>query len=508
MTKRISRIQGIIALLAFSLPLLAACAPQPTAAPADTPAAAGVPGETPDPTATTTRSRTPTITPIPLPAITLPAGGFYFRVDGESAFLFSRNPAGINPADFESILAAAARQGDRFLRLTVATPAMGGDHGFGYNNKGEILKDWSDHWEDFFDKAEAKGVYVLPVLTTWYDWNATGYNTWTANPFNAANGGPADHPREFFRKDSPTQLLFMKMVERLVKRWRDHKNILAWEAFSEINNIQGISQTEGIYLAGQLYKTIKAADGSGRPVSTSLADWGNWDSLLRSDAVDFIGFHPYPADGKMDRHILQEVARLRSAIGKPVLIGESGLHFATPDSAEGKITVAEKALTGLRHAVWAELVSGAMNGRALWWEDGVGIYFPALGMPWVRKYDTLETAMVRFSARVDLAGFQPLRAAVSGKIFGGAAGNEAMILGWFRDAKCEPPDWPAPRIAAGQTVTLTVPGTAAEWKVDFYSTQNGADVIGSVTVTRKGGAVTITLPEFSDDIAFKASARK
>jgi hypothetical protein len=38
----------------------------------------------------------------------------------------------------------------------------------------------------------------------------------------------------------------------MVSRWQSHKNILAWELFSEINLVHGISQPEGIYLAEQL----------------------------------------------------------------------------------------------------------------------------------------------------------------------------------------------------------------------------------------------------------------
>ncbi len=148
-----------------------------------------------------------------------------------------------------------------------------------------------------------------------------------------------------------------------------------------------------------------------------------------------------------------------------------------------------------------------MNGRSFWWEDGHGIYFSFLGMSWMDKFRTLEAPMVQFSAGLDMTGFQPLRSQFSGKVFGGAVGSEKMVIGWYRDAKCEPPDWPTQKIAAGQTVTITVPGTAAEWKVDFYDTKDGKTVLGSATVKRQGGTITVTLPEFTDDVAFKMSAR-
>jgi hypothetical protein len=81
-----------------------------------------------------------------------------------------------------------------------------------------------------------------------------------------------------------------------------------------------------------------------------------------------------------------------------------------------------------------------------------------------------------------------------------------MVLGWFRDAASEPPDWTVQTIPAGQTVTLTVPGTAANWQVDFYDTSTGTTILSSTSVIRQGSTVTVTLPDFADDIAFKMIA--
>jgi hypothetical protein len=94
----------------------------------------------------------------------------------------------------------------------------------------------------------------------------------------------------------------------------------------------------------------------------------------------------------------------------------------------------------------------------------------------------------------------------SAKITGAAIGNESMVIGWYRDAACEPPDWNVQPIPAGQTVTLTVPGLATDWQVEFYATQTGTTVLSSISVPRTGGTLTITLPGFTDDIAFKMTA--
>ncbi|RPI35142.1 MAG: hypothetical protein EHM70_00575 [Chloroflexota bacterium] len=451
----------------------------------------------------------PTPTRVPLPFLAWNPGEGYFRLNGKPAFLFSRNPAGWKPSDWATIAGMAHQQSDHFVRVGTSSASMGGYHGYGYTPRGEIQEDWSNNWENFFDTAEVNGLYVLPIFGGWIDWNDTGYNTWRDNPFNSSNGGPAGDPREIFKKDSPTQLLYLKWFKMVVTRWSAHKNTLAWEAVTEVNLINGISQSEGIYFAEQLAKVVREADTLHRPVTSSVADYSGWTNFLHSDALDFISLHPYALpDGKLDIYLLQEVRQYMDLYHKPVLIGESGLRAATPDSADGKITVLPNARTGIQHAIWADLVSGAMNGRALWWEDGYGIYFPALGMYWVEKYTDVEAPVVQFSAGVNMDGFKPIPAWASGKVFGAALGNEKMVIGWYRDASCEPPDWNMEPVISNQTVTLTIPGTAASWLVDFYNTKTGTEIVSSTTVTRNGGTITITLPDFTDDIAFKIHAQK
>jgi hypothetical protein len=356
--------------------------------------------------------------------------------------------------------------------------------------------------------AEANGVYVLPYFTGWINWNAEGSDRWAANPFNSANGGPAQSPTEVFKQDSRTQQLYLKWFKSVVERWQQHRNILAWELVSEVNYINYISQPQGMYWVEHLAEAARQADAMHRPITVSLADINEWPDLLHSDAVDFINFHPYPPSGRLDSYVLQQVPRYLDTYGKPVLIGESGLHSAAPDSEAGKLVVANHARTGLRHAVWAELVSGSMNGRALWWEDGYGVYFSRLGLSWVMKNQDVEGPAVKFSEGIDAAGMTPISASASRELVGAALGNERMIIGWYRDAASEPPDWPTRAVMSGQTVTLNVPGSAASWTVDFYDTKTGTQLPGSSVLTAEGGKLTIQLPDFSDDIAFKAYPKK
>ena len=107
-----------------------------------------------------------------------------------------------------------------------------------------------------------------------------------------------------------------------------------------------------------------------------------------------------------------------------------------------------------------------------------------------------------------MAGMQPVVARTSSQLFGATLGNEHMLIGWFRDATCEPPDWNMKPVISGEDVTLTVPGSATRWQVEFYDAKTGDPNGASAQVFAQDGALVIPLSDFSDGIAFKAYAMK
>lgn len=485
----------ILVLIILASLVLPSCAPQPMAGSGLTATAVTPPTDTAVPTPIATP------TTIPLPALTLKPGDFYFSVDGKPGFVFSRNVAGNQQAEYNTFLDWSKAGGTRFVRIQLDS------FGMGCTSSGGVDPNWAAMWDQVIDRAEADGVYVLLTFTAWYDWNAgAGYSTWKSSCWNQANGGPVKDPGELFQNGSTAQTQYLEWMVTLVQRWQSHRNILGWEIFSEVNLASGNTEATAIDFVNTAAARIRAFDPSGRPVTASLADTGTWPNFYRQTKIDFVNLHPYPPSGQLDRTIVSEVRTSLALYHRPVLIGESGLSAATPDSSAGKLTVAANAARGVRHAIWAGTVSGAMNGRALWWEDGVGIYFQNLGIPWLQNYATEERPAVNFVAGVDFTGFQPLAVASSGGVWGAAVGNESSLLGWFRDAGSEPPDWTLKPVVSNQAVTITVPGRAVHWRVDFYSTQDGTTQLGSVFATRQGNTITVPLPDFQDDTAFKASA--
>ncbi len=505
----------------------AASVPQPTLAPASLPtnALAALPPTTaptptiPPPTPTVlptkalipTATAVPTATSIPLPAITLRKGDFYFSVAGRPSFLYARNPTGKTQADFDTLLDWTRQAGSKLIRVHL-TQGWWGDPWI--TKTGTINEAWAKNWDRLFDQADASGIYIIPVFGVWADWNngAPDYGgaLWQYNPLNAANGGPVRSPGELFQKDSATQALWLKWVQGLVTRWQARKNIAAWEIFSEVNIASGapgptdakggVDKAAGVYFTNRAASIIRDADPSHRPLTASVAgtyaENDQWAEFYAIDTIDFIEIHPYTE--QLDRWIIRDVGQKLARYNKPVLIGESGL-YAYP---QGR---AENAHRAIEHAIWASMVSGAMNGRALWDEDGYVIYARDRreAFTFIDQYASAERPAALFVKDVDFTGFKPLAAQFSASITGGAVGNETSAVGWVRDASCEPPDWNLQPLISQANVFTALPGSAPNWRVDFYDTRTGAAIGNAITVTREQNQVTIALPDFTDAIAFK-----
>ncbi len=348
--------------------------------------------------------------------VTLERGESYFRFGGRPSFLLGTNPTGFRLDQFETLLEGAGQSGERVVRIHLTNgrvPRAG---------PGKVDEDWAMFWDQVFDVAAENGLYVLPVFAVWAEWNEEdSAQGWGANPYNARLGGPGANPADLLR-DTPTQQLWLEWLGKLVTRWQQRPNILGWEPFSELNLITGASEAEAVDFVESAASVIRATDPLSRPITASLSGIRDWPSLSRSAAMDFIQIHPYaniqPYNGNLDEEILTVVRRRLRQYGKPVFIGESGLDSRAPVDT---LTVAPSAPAGINHAIWAAAVSGAMNGRMLWFEDGYDQYHPGVDLR--DRYKEASVPVVRFVRDVDYSGFQPIDLASGDDLKGAALGN-------------------------------------------------------------------------------------
>ena len=115
-------------------------------------------------------SPTATIQSVSMAEITLNPGDYYFSVDGQPAFIFSRNVAGYKPAQYDPLLDWSQTGGTTYVRVQLDSLGMG------YTTAGGVDEAWALQWEQVFDKAQEDGIYLLPVFSGWFDWNAGTVN--------------------------------------------------------------------------------------------------------------------------------------------------------------------------------------------------------------------------------------------------------------------------------------------------------------------------------------------
>jgi hypothetical protein len=443
---------------------------------------------------------------IALPTLSLAAGDAYFTVDGTQRCVMSRNITGETVAAIDALLDQASAAGTSLVRIHVIQGL-----GPGVTSAGTVDETWAASWDAVFDHASRVGLYVAPVFDVWADWNDgtpdEGFSYWSMNPWNAANGGPASDPSELWQDGTPVRTAWLAWLAALVQRWQVRPNIAAWEVFSELDLATGVTESSGAAFVAAASAVVRDADAQSRPVMASLSALADsapdgWAPLLSSDAIDIVQVHPYAAPGTAPLDLLLVNAVLaKLTYGKPVLIGESGLSAAAPDGTTA--TTEPNADVAIRHAIWAGVVSGAMNARALWWEDGYAIYEPP-GLAFVDSYAHAETPAARLAGTVDLAGARPLVMAPSPGVVGSAVGSEVLAVGWLRSESCEAPAWDCATPLASASVALTIPGTGTAWSIDYYDTTTGGPLAGVAPVapTRSGSTVTVSLPSFADDLAF------
>lgn len=83
-------------------------------------------------------------------------------------------------------------------------------------------------------------------------------------------------------------------------------------------------------------------------------------------------------------------------------------------------------------------------------------------------------------------------------------GNDHRLIGWFRDARCVPPNWALAEVN-GRAVTL--PGHAGKWTVEFIETASGK-VLETRMLQAGQTELLVPLPTFRGSVALRLTASR
>ncbi len=205
-------------------------------------------------------------------------------------------------------------------------------------------------------RCEELGIRVQFCLLNHGQLSLSTNSEWNANPYNAAIGGPIDHPVEFLT-DETARTMFRRRLRYLMARYSYSPNVFAWEWFNEIENTSGLDTEALLPWVAEMTDVIREWDPNHHLITTSAK---GSERVYGPDSIDFTQPHMYEV-GNWPPAIFAKIHRLRNEYRKPVFVGELGIEHNPP-----RIDPAGR---HLHTGNWASLMSGAAGGAMTWWWD-------------------------------------------------------------------------------------------------------------------------------------------
>lgn len=436
------------------------------------------------------------------------AGKGFVRIDSVDPFALAHDdgsayvPVGANlcwstdPSagyDMEAYLEALAQSGGTWTRLWLThfgegwTIEWGADHPSGlYQGLGRYSVEAASRLDRVFETAESKGVAIQLVLWQHSQLEADMWSSWTDNPYNQANGGPAADSRAFFEDPRAVQLS-QRRLRYLVARYGAYRSLLAWEIMNEMEGVKAPFDVVAQWCAARATE-LRALDSHQHLVTTShmLRPYLAPPTAYESDVYDISQTHAY--GGSFSFAIPKDATALR-AYGKPPLFAEFGLDFT------GEVELDDPRGVHLAEGSWIALASGYWGGAMSWWWDS-----------YLRPNDlfSAQRGFATFVRHVELRGmnepvgeetFAEDRDGIPLEVFGRTGNAGTFLYVRHPDARWEVASSHALPVVSGATVSLQCP-TVETCTATFYDTGTG-DPLNTAEVTEG----SLPLPEFVGSLA-------
>jgi len=208
--------------------------------------------------------------------------------------------------------------------------------------------------------AQRLGISVMLCLD-YHGAFRTQNGTWAQNPYNAANGGPCEKPRDFFTSP-PAQQAYQQRLRYVVARYGSYSNLLAWELFNEVNLVDGYDGPSVATWHARMGRYLRTIDPYGHLVTTSFGGPAGDPAIWKLPEIDYVQSHEYAGTDWVETPRFWVNAH-RNAYGKPMLFGEFGLHW------RGGSQDRDPAGVHLHNGIWSAVMSGSAGTAMTWWWD-------------------------------------------------------------------------------------------------------------------------------------------
>jgi hypothetical protein len=184
-------------------------------------------------------------------------------------------------------------------------------------------------------------------------WNRKMPHRWKRNPYNAANGGPCKVPADYL-SSAKCRDLAANRHRYSVARWGWSPNLLAWEMWNEVDNLDGFDNGVNAAWHRDLAGRLRAVDPFKHLVTTS---WRDYKMFLQTQ-IDLVQAHSYwPIEYDAAEYTLQDSEHLMRPYGKPFFFGEQGMNQKFELDPKGRV---------FHDCLWASSLSGAAGAGMSW----------------------------------------------------------------------------------------------------------------------------------------------
>ncbi|HEX3358307.1 MAG TPA: DUF5060 domain-containing protein [Tepidisphaeraceae bacterium] len=284
------------------------------------------------------------------------SGAAYFPVGLNIAW-----PDGKNPAQYVGWFKSFSENGGNFARVWMCHPPVMIESERSGLGKYDLAN--AGYFDDLLELAEQNGIDLMLTFNNHREllnrdmWGPAG---WPTSPYNAANGGPATRPVDFFT-DEVARKFFKQRLRYFIARYSSFTNMMCWELFNE-QELARIHNLPDSWVA-EMADYLHANDPYNHLVSTS-SDVP--ESVWKLDGMSISQGHIY-GDGEVVDLVTPIVAAVKrhAQFDKPYLLAEFGISYKGPDTQYDPHNTA----TSLHNSLWAATMSGACGTAAYWWWD-------------------------------------------------------------------------------------------------------------------------------------------
>ncbi|MCM3628297.1 DUF5060 domain-containing protein [Paenibacillus glycanilyticus] len=363
-----------------------------------------------------------------------------------------------------------------------------------YDGIGKYNLDNMTRMDTLIETAKDNDLYIMLTLNSfgdfWYDWAYHAYNR--------DNGGTSqwkENQTDFWY--NPEAIDYQKKLLRYVfARWGYSTSLGMLEYWNESDNrVDTTAEIRDSWHA-TLDEYWKSWDFYKHPTTTSFA-WkdhveqhatqDSWDGL---ESLDAVNMHLYAADSDITGLWEASLNALRTFGNRPVFIGEAG-------KTGNDISTDDSLLNYVHDGVWGPVFRSGAAGANVWWIFENGFNMPPA---YKEQYANLARFIQPEEENLVNMGFKDYGTQSNGTKVG-AFQDQTGAIGWINDPAYT---YDAENGRAVSGMLFSVTGLqAGKYQVSFYNTYTGT-TISTTSITSGSQGLTMAIPSFSRDIAFKA----